>query len=245
MPKLFVGNWKMYVKDDEAAVLAQGYAEASAGATCDAAVAPSFTALERVAEALKGSRVALAAQDVFWMEKGAYTGEISAPILADLGVRFVIAGHSERRALFDETDEAVAKKTVAVLRAGMIPIVCVGETAEEKAGGQREEVIRRQLEAVFDLAAPAPDAPMIVAYEPRWAIGTGAACAPEEAVVVHRLIRELAADHQGMRVLYGGSVDSTNVASYVSQPEIDGVLVGGASVKIEEVRAMLAAISAF
>lgn len=244
MRKLFMANWKMTLTDDEAASLASEFAEAAVGAKCDVAVAPTFTALHAVKEVLHGSSVDLAAQDVFWEEKGAFTGEVSPAMLAELGVRLVIVGHSERRTL-GETDEIVSKKTAAVRAAGMVPVICVGETAEERAAGRRDEVVRRQVEAAL-AAAPSADEPVVVAYEPRWAIGTGMPCDPGDAAAAHRLVRALISEHHGedaqphLRVLYGGSVDAASLASYVALREVDGVLVGGASAKIEQVKAMLA-----
>lgn len=236
MPKLFVGNWKMYLSDDEAVALAGAYGEAARGASCEVAVAPSFTALERVAAVLKGESVALAAQDVHWEEKGAFTGEVSAAALSALGVRYVIIGHSERRAL-GESDVAVAKKVRAVSGCGLVPIVCVGETADEKSAGRRDAVVRTQLEAA--MAGLAPEGPCVVAYEPRWAIGTGVACEPEDAFPVLAMIRGIVG--AGRRVLYGGSVDAGNLARFVGEGGFDGVLVGGASVKPDQVPALLKA----
>jgi triosephosphate isomerase len=236
MPKLFFANWKMYLSDDEAVALAGVYAETSRSAGCEVAVAPTFTALERVAEALKGGPVALGAQDAFWEEKGAYTGEVSVPMLAALGVRYVILGHSERRAHFGETDEIVAKKAKAVSAHGLVPVICVGETAEEKAAGRREEIVLAQLKAAEGLSAE-----LVVAYEPRWAIGTGVACAPEDAFSVLKAIR--ATVGAGTRVLYGGSVDAANLGGFIVDDGFDGVLVGGASAKREQVAGMIAVFS--
>jgi triosephosphate isomerase len=236
MPKLFFANWKMYLSDDEAVALAGVYAEASRSAACEVAVAPTFTALERVAAALKGASVALGAQDAFWEEKGAYTGEVSVPMLAALGVRYVILGHSERRAHFAETDEIVAKKAKAVAAHGLVPVICVGETAEEKAAGRREEIVLAQLKAAEGLPSD-----LVVAYEPRWAIGTGVACAPEDAFSVLKAIRATVGAEA--RVLYGGSVDAANLAGFVGAEGFDGVLVGGASAKEEQVAKMIAVFS--
>ncbi len=235
MSKLFVGNWKMVLSDDAAVALAEAYVPAAKDAACETAVAPSFTALERVSKAIEGSKVALAAQDVFWASAGAYTGEISAPMLAALGVKYVIVGHSERRAL-GETDEMVAKKAAAVSQAGLVPIVCVGETAEEKAAGRREEVVRAQVAAVLS-GFPVDATNVVIAYEPRWAIGTGLACAPDEAALVHELIKSIVP----VRVLYGGSVDASNIASYLALPSVDGTLVGGASTKADQAAQLLKA----
>jgi len=248
MSKLFIGNWKMYLNDDEAVQLARGYVEAAAGLAGEVAVAPTFTAIGRVGEVLAGAPVSLGAQDVFWEVTGAYTGEVSATNLAKSGVRYVIIGHSERRQWFGETDAMVVKKVAAAIRDGLVPVICVGETAEEKAAGQREAVVERQARAVFGAVTFPETTPVVIAYEPRWAIGTGLACEPDEAVAVHGLIRGLvkAADPAAagrLKVLYGGSVNSGNITQYVARPEVDGVLVGGASTKIDEVRVMLVACS--
>lgn len=251
MPKLFIGNWKMYLTDAEAVDLARGYVEAAgANPSCEAAAAPSYTALDLVGTVLKGSPVALGAQNVFWMDRGAYTGAVSAPMLSALGVRYVIIGHSERRYLLGESDKTIVKKTAAAIRAGLVPVVCVGETIEEKSAGQREETVRRQVSASLEGVTPSAEHPVVVAYEPRWAIGTGISCHPEDVVAMHELIRAVVRERSGeesighLRVLYGGSVEAANIASFVREPSVDGVLVGGASTKIDEVRGMWSAIAA-
>lgn len=251
MPKLFIGNWKMYLTDAEAVDLARGYVEAAGSKPeCDVAAAPSYTALDRVGGVLKGSPIALGAQNVFWMDRGAYTGAVSAPMLAALGARYVIIGHSERRYLLGESDKTIAKKVAAALRSGLAPVVCVGETIEEKSAGKREETIRRQVSASLEGVTPSAELPIVVAYEPRWAIGTGVSCHPEDVVAMHELIRAVIRERAGeasmphLRVLYGGSVEAGNIASFVREPAVDGVLVGGASAKIEQVRGMLSALNA-
>lgn len=236
--KLFAANWKMYLSDDAAVALASEAADAAETANAEVVIAPGFTGLREVGLAIHGSKVALAAQDGFWEDKGAYTGEISMAALAHLEVRYVIIGHSERRQYFGETDAMVAKKTAAALKAGLTPIVCVGETKEERDAGQRDDVVRRQLKDGLT-GVDLTHANIVIAYEPRWAIGTGVACAPEDARETHRLIHTLVPD--GTRVLYGGSVDPTNIASYIAMREIDGTLVGGASTDATKLRAMLAA----
>jgi triosephosphate isomerase len=244
MPKLFAGNWKLYLTDEASVALARAYGEAARETGAEAVAAPSFTALVRVAAALAGTEVALGAQDVYWEDAGAHTGEVSPAALSALGVRYVIVGHSERRAM-GETDEAVARKAAAVLAHGMTPIVCVGETEEEKDADRREEVVRSQLRAALDGLHPTSERPVIVAYEPRWAIGTGVPCEPEEAAAVHRLIRRelevlVGEGTASVRVLYGGSVDPSNVGGFLARPEIDGVLVGGASADAGKAKAMMA-----
>jgi triosephosphate isomerase len=247
MSKLFIGNWKMYLSDEAAEALSKTYAEAAESCRADVACAPAFTALERVGRAVGKSRVALAAQDVFWIDGGAYTGEISAPMLTELGVRYVIVGHSERRAHLNETDETVAKKAKAVQTAGMVPVVCVGETAEERDGGHRDRIVRTQLETVLGQMVMTAERPVVIAYEPRWAIGTGLTCDVKDVAATHALIREIvvamkdekALEH--LRILYGGSVDGANIGQYLASPGVDGTLVGGASTKPAEVSQMLAA----
>lgn len=237
MRKIFFANWKMYLGDDEAAALARAYASGADSAAVDVAVAPGFTALERVAGVLKGSKVALAAQDAFWKDDGAFTGEVAPKQLAELGVRFVIVGHSERRAL-GETDEIVARKAAAVAADGMTPVICVGELKEERESGRAEDVVRAQLAAVLS-ALPA-EAPRLIAYEPRWAIGTGVPCEPRDVAAMHAFIRGLA---PGAPILYGGSVDPENFRSYLDLADVDGLLVGGASARTEDVRAFFEAFA--
>ncbi len=236
MRKLFFANWKMYLSDAEAETLAGTYAERAASASVDVVVAPSFTVIERVAERLKGSSVALGAQDAFWKDDGAFTGEISPKQLADLGVAYVIVGHSERRAL-GETDDVIARKAAAVAADGMTPVLCVGETKEERDAGREESVVRGQLEAVT--AAWTAERPFVVAYEPRWAIGTGTPCRPEDVVAMHAFVRQtLKARSLDARVLYGGSVNPSNMHTYLDLPDVDGLLVGGASAHPDDAHAL-------
>ena len=246
--KLFAANWKMYLSDAVAEQLARTYLDAAGGAACEIAVAPSFTALDRVARAVGHAKIGLAAQDLFWTDGGAYTGEVSAPMLKEYGVKYVIVGHSERRAYLGETDEMVAKKAQAAAAHGIIPVVCVGETKEEREAGRQDAVVRGQVEAVFAGLPLSAERPAVIAYEPRWAIGTGVPCEPKDVVMMHGLIRQTleamkngAAAH--LRILYGGSVDARNIASYVSLEAVDGALVGGASTKPEQVAPMLSAFA--
>lgn len=249
-PKLFIGNWKMYLSDAAAEQLARTYLELAEAAVLDVAVAPSFTALDRVGRALGRRKVSLAAQDVFWMDGGAYTGEVSPPMLAELGVRHVIVGHSERRAYLGETDAMAARKAKAAADAGLVPVVCVGETAEERAAGRQDAVVRSQVEAAFSGLAPSSERPAVVAYEPRWAIGSGTPCRPEDVVLMHGLIRQVIEAMKGapaaghVRVLYGGSVDPSNLMDYLDLAAVDGALVGKASTRAEDVRAMFKALTA-
>jgi triosephosphate isomerase len=238
MRKIFFANWKMYLSDADAESLARAYDEGAVSASVDVAVAPSFTVLERVARVLAASKVALGAQDAFWKDEGAYTGEVAPKQLAALGVKYVIVGHSERRAM-GETDEIVARKAMAVAADGMTPVLCVGELKEEREAGRQEEIVRTQLAAVRG-TLPA-EVPLVVAYEPRWAIGTGVACEPSDVAVMHGMIRTIVG--AATPILYGGSVDPKNFKSYLDLHDVDGLLVGGASARPDDVRAFFEAFS--
>jgi len=242
---LMAGNWKMHHTHLEAIQVVQKLSyrlEAKDYDRVEVVVIPAFTALRSVQTTIDGDRLklGLGAQNCHWEPQGAYTGEVSAPMLAKLNVRYVIVGHSERRELFGETDEIVAKKLRAVLAAGMTPILCVGETLEEREAGTTDDKVKRQIEAAFD-RLPAEDiARCVVAYEPIWAIGTGRNATPDDANATIGVIRghvqvglgETIAG--GMRILYGGSVKPGNVADLMAMPEIDGGLVGGASLDPDE-----------
>ncbi len=227
---LVAGNWKMHTTTAEAAALAAAVVRGPLPADVEVAVCPPYTALAAVARALDGSAVRLGAQDVFWEPRGPYTGEISPPMLVDLGCRYVIVGHSERRQHFGETDEAVRRKAAAALAHGLVPIVCVGERVDERDAGRTDAVVRRQVEQA---TAGLPDERvrlLVVAYEPVWAIGTGRTPTGEEAGRVAGVIRDaLGAAGEDVRVLYGGSVTPVTVSEFSGRPGIDGVLVGGAS----------------
>ena len=236
--KFVCGNWKMHKTVAEAAALVRelraGLGE-SAGAV-QVAVAPPFTALSAVGEALRGSPIELSAQDVHWEPRGAFTGEVSAPMLAEVGCRHGIVGHSERRQLFGETDETVRKKTGALLAAGLRPIVCVGETLAEREAGKTLAVVDRQVRAGLAGLPAASLAAITVAYEPVWAIGTGRTATSAQAQEVHAairgILRELAGSvADGIRIQYGGSVKPENARDLMNQPDVDGALVGGASLK--------------
>jgi triosephosphate isomerase (TIM) len=236
--KFVCGNWKMYKTQAEARDLVRALAPllADLAGRVQVAVAPPFTALAAAAEALRGGGIELAAQDVHWEAQGAFTGEVSAPMLAEVGVRHGIVGHSERRQLFGETDEAVRKKAGALLAAGIRPIVCVGETLAEREAGRTLEVVGRQVRGALAGFGPEPLAALTVAYEPVWAIGTGKTATTAQAQEVHAairaILRELAgAVADGIRIQYGGSVKPENAAELMSQPDVDGALVGGASLK--------------
>ena len=217
--------------------LARAVRDGSAGAAAEAALCVPFTALAVVAEALKGSSVRLGAQDLFWEAQGAYTGEISALQLADAGARMTIIGHSERRRLFGDTDEAVHKKLKAALAAGLEPILCVGETLDERETQKTFRVLETQLKGALVGFAPEQLARVVVAYEPVWAIGTGKTATPAQAQDAHLFIRKTCARlcgeafAAGLRILYGGSVKADNVDALMAQADLDGALVGGESLK--------------
>jgi len=236
--KFVCGNWKMFKTGPEARALIRELAplvEGMAGKV-QVAVAPPFTALAAAAEALRGTAIELAAQDVHWEAQGAFTGEVSAPMLAEVGCRHGIVGHSERRQLFGESDEAVKKKTGALLQAGLLPIVCVGETLAEREGGKTLDVVGRQVRAALTGLSVGDLARLTVAYEPVWAIGTGKTATAEQAQEVHAAIRSVLRQLGGgvadqIRIQYGGSVKPDNAAQLMGMPDVDGALVGGASLK--------------
>jgi len=206
---------------------------------CEVVVAPPFTALRAVAEAAKGSNIAIAAQDAHWDKEGAHTGDVSPTMLVEAGCTHVIIGHSERRQDHHETDESVNRKTKAALAAGLTPIVCVGELLAEREAGKTEQVLERQVQGGLAGLTPQDFSRIIIAYEPVWAIGTGRTATPEMAAQSHGFIRGLVRRQFGeglaaqVRILYGGSVKPDNVGGLMAQEEIDGALVGGASLKAE------------
>lgn len=233
---LVVGNWKMHGSRSANAALLEGLLQ-SRPLGCDVAVCVPFPYLGDTAVALAASDLRWGAQDCSAHEQGAFTGEVSAGMLAEFGCRYVIVGHSERRALHGETDAMVAAKAKAALGKGLTPIVCVGETLAQRDDGQTEAVVKRQLSAVIhELAHCAGE--MVVAYEPVWAIGTGLTATPDQAQAVHALLRaQLAAATPraaSMSLLYGGSVKPDNARSLFDQPDIDGGLIGGASLKVAD-----------
>lgn len=237
---LIAGNWKMHGTRAETERLLAALKLAMVGLTDrEVVVAPPFTALETAARLLAGSPIRLAAQNLYWELQGAFTGEISGPMLRDLGCSYVILGHSERRQYFAETDQQVAHKVKAAQRDGLLPIVCVGETLEERDRGDTLAVIRRQVRGGLHEQEKAAVAALVIAYEPVWAIGTGRTATPEQAQEVHAAIRatvaELAdqATAEAVRILYGGSVKPDNVDALMAQADIDGALVGGASLQAD------------
>jgi len=238
---VIAGNWKMHGTIAQTRGLLAGLRERLDGKALEReiVVAPPFTALPAAAEALRGSSIELGAQNVHWQTKGAFTGEISAEMLSEVGCRWAIVGHSERRQYFGETDSLVNRRTRAALAAGLRPIVCVGETLAERDGGETLAVIRRQLQAALLDVGAAGIQTLCVAYEPVWAIGTGRTATPTQAEEVHAEVRGIVAELYGedaserLRILYGGSVKPDNVDALMAQADVDGALVGGASLEVE------------
>jgi triosephosphate isomerase len=235
---LIAGNWKMHKTVGEATALAAEVREKCAAlAGAEVAVAPPFTALAAVARVLQGSSVRLAAQNCHWERAGAFTGEVSPAMLADLGCAYCIVGHSERRQLFGDTDEAVNRRVRALLDAGIRPILCVGETLAEREEGTTFRVVQDQLRRGLAGVGAADVRTLVVAYEPVWAIGTGRNATPEQAQEVHGFLRRCLAEWydagtaEATRIQYGGSVKPGNIAELMAQPDIDGALVGGASLE--------------
>jgi triosephosphate isomerase len=242
--KLIAGNWKMNGSTVANAALVQQLLEGVNQAACDIAVCVPAPYLAGVGALVKGTAIAVGAQDVSAHEAGAYTGEVSAGMLRDLAVRYVIVGHSERRQYHGETDAVVANKVQKALAAGIVPIVCVGETLSEREAGQTEEVVKRQLAAVIHTNGHCISE-IVVAYEPVWAIGTGKTASPEQAQQVHAVLRTqlhaATAHSDRVRILYGGSMNAANAAELLAQTDIDGGLVGGASLKALDFLAIIAA----
>jgi triosephosphate isomerase len=234
--RVIAGNWKMYKTIAETRAFFSAFTPLVAKSThCDIVVAPPYTAISAAAEAAKSTNITIGGQNVSWSKEGAFTGEISAPMLVEAGCRYVIVGHSERRQLFRETDDNVAKKSLMALSAGLIPIVCLGESDEERTNGLEQEVLRRQFTGGPGALTPDEFSRILIAYEPVWAIGTGKVATPEIAAAAHKFIRQCAvqqfsaAHASSLRILYGGSVKPDNVKGLMAQQELDGALVGGAS----------------
>jgi triosephosphate isomerase (TIM) len=232
----FAANWKMYKTVHEAVVFTKEFRRLIENAgKVDIVLAPPFTAIHAVAEAARNSDISVAGQDVYWEKEGAFTGEVSPAMLKEAGAEYVVIGHSERRRLFGETDQAVNRKVAAAAAAGLEPIVCIGETLDEREAGQTLAVLDRQIKDGFDGFSGSQVGALVIAYEPVWAIGTGRNASPEQAQEAHAHIRARlrawfgapAADH--CRILYGGSVKPDNIATLRAQPDVDGALVGGAS----------------
>jgi len=247
MRKPFIaGNWKMNLTTREAVTLAKKLVESLAGVTqVEIGIAPVYTVLPAVAAVVRGSNVQLLAQNLFWVDSGAYTGEVSGPMLKDAGCSHVIVGHSERRQHFGETDESVNKKLKAAFASGLVPIFCVGETLAEREQGRTFAVVERQVKGGLQDIPATDAAKIVVAYEPIWAIGTGKTATPAQAQEVHAQIRSLLARLYGqeladqVRIQYGGSVKADNIAELMQQPDLDGALVGGASLKADSFTAIV------
>lgn len=230
----------MYKTNTEAQALVNGLKEKTMPAAVEVVLCPPFTALTTVAELIKGTAIGLGAQDLFWEDEGAYTGEVSPVMLKELGCTYVIIGHSERRQYFGETDETVNKKAKAALSHSLKPIICVGESLEQREAGETNAFVAGQVEKALDGLASESILQVVIAYEPIWAIGTGRSSSGNDANEVIGLIRQTIANKFGsslaeqVRIQYGGSVKPGNIKEFMDQPEIDGALVGGASLKAED-----------
>ncbi|UCG35681.1 MAG: triose-phosphate isomerase [Candidatus Omnitrophota bacterium] len=236
---LIAGNWKMYKTINEAVELANGAKrELLDFSEVDIVLCPPFTSLDSVYEVIMDTDIKLGAQNLYWQEEGAFTGEVSPIMLKDCGCEYVIIGHSERRKYFAETDETVNKKIKTALAVGLIPIVCVGETLKERESQKTIEVVQRQLQQGLKEIAKDTFSKIVIAYEPVWAIGTGKTATPQQAQEVHKFIRDWIEDNyssdiaQKTRILYGGSVKPSNIEELMREEDIDGALVGGASLKV-------------
>lgn len=244
---LVAGNWKMNGDKAGSAALLEGIlAGMGEVKNAEVAVCPPFVLLPLAVEKLSGSAVAVGGQNLSVHDSGAYTGEISGPMLHDAGCHYVIVGHSERRSYYGENDALVAEKFSAARRHGLVPILCVGETLEEREAGDTEEVVARQLDVVIGIDGIAAFSDAVIAYEPVWAIGTGKTATPEQAQDVHRFIRDRLASHDATvaeqcRILYGGSMKPDNAVELIAQPDIDGGLIGGASLKAADFLAICTA----
>ena len=230
------GNWKMNKTAREAVQTVEDLKDRIEGVEgIEVVVFPPFTVLGVVEKVLRGSSIGVGAQNMYWEAGGSYTGEISAPMLVDLGCRYVILGHSERRQYFGESDEGINKKIKSALTFGLIPVVCVGETLKERKEGSFKRVVETQLNLCLKEVSPEEAEPMVIAYEPVWAIGTGITASSQQAEEMHSFVRELLAKLFGgdladsLRIQYGGSVKPQNIKELMREPDIDGALVGGAS----------------
>ncbi len=237
---LIVGNWKMNMDRQGAVELARGLVESKVGGDVEVGVCPPFVYLIPVYEVIKDSQIKLGAQDVYVEPKGAFTGEISPVMLKDVGCEYVIIGHSERRHIIGEGDELINKKLRSAIENGLKPILCVGEKLEERDAGNTERVVETQLAGGLDGLSAEQLKDLVIAYEPVWAIGTGRNATPEQAEEVHIFVREWVKNRFGqefaenIRIQYGGSVKPSNAYELISQPDIDGALVGGASLKVDD-----------
>jgi triosephosphate isomerase len=234
--RVMAGNWKMYKTQAETPAFFAAFNPLVAGVTdCDIVIAPPFTSIPAAVEAAKRTKIGISAQNVYWEKEGAFTGEISTGMLVEAGCRYTIIGHSERRQFFGETNETVQKKTRAALAAGLTPIVCIGEMLADREAGNTEKVIESQFKGSVSALTGEEFSRILIAYEPVWAIGTGRTATPEIAAAVHKFVRQCAAAQfsashaSGLRILYGGSVKPDNIQGLMAQEELDGALVGGAS----------------
>ncbi|MEM7783090.1 MAG: triose-phosphate isomerase [Planctomycetota bacterium] len=236
---LIAGNWKMNLNKADSIALVQGLVAASFESQAEVLVCPTHVYLDAVCEAVEDSGIVVGGQDVYFEGNGAFTGETSTSMLCDLGCQFVILGHSERRNVIGETDDLINKKMLAALEAGLTPVLCVGELLEQRESGQTMDVVRSQLEGSLANVTEQQMQNVVIAYEPVWAIGTGKTATPEQAQAVHADIRKLISERynsdvaEATRILYGGSVKPANAAELLTQPDIDGALVGGASLTVE------------
>jgi triosephosphate isomerase (TIM) len=244
--RVIAGNWKMFKTQAETRAFFSAFAPlVAASKHCDIVIAPPFTAIPAAVEAAKNTQIAISAQDVYWEKEGAFTGEISTSMLVEAGCRYVIIGHSERRQFFVDTDETVAKKTKAALAAGLTPIVCVGETLAHRESGQTQHICKSQFTGGPGSLTADEFSRILIAYEPVWAIGTGRTATPEIAAEVHRFLRQCAAERfsatlaAALRILYGGSVKPDNIQGLMAQEELDGALVGGASLDAKSFAAIV------
>lgn len=245
---IIAGNWKMHKTCSEAKALASGLAlELKDYTWAEVVLCPPSTAISTVGTAIAGSELGLGAQNLYWEKEGAFTGEVSPPMLQDLGCTYVILGHSERRGYFHETDEDVAKKARAALDHSLRPIICVGETLQQREENQVEAVVGGQVKQALSLVKAAEAENIVIAYEPIWAIGTGRSSSAEDAQNVIGFIRKTIAEVLGaeasekVRIQYGGSVKPENINQYMAEPDIDGALVGGASLAVEQFTQLLEA----
>src|SRR5579885_2624327 len=243
---VIAGNWKMYKTQAEAREFFAALKPLVASAAhCEIVVAPPFTGIAACVEAAKGSAIGIAAQDVYWQNEGAFTGEVSPRMLVEAGCRAVIIAHSERRQFFGETDESANRKVKAALAEGLTPIVCVGEMLADREAGNTKKILEKQFRGSLAALTGAECSRIILAYEPVWAIGTGRTATPEIAAEAHQFLRHLASlaftaeDAASLRILYGGSVKPENVKGLMAQAEIDGALVGGASLNAQQFAAIV------
>ncbi len=248
--RFIAGNWKLNLSLAEGTALVQGLAKALAAdpraKTAEFAVFPTALAVKTIADAAKGTQVGVGAQNLHWEEKGAFTGEISASFIKDTGATYVLIGHSERRQYFGETDQTVNKRIKAALGQGLVPILCVGETLPERDAGRLQDVLRTQLTGATAGLTAQQLATLVIAYEPVWAIGTGRTATSAQAQEAHAFIRSVVrqaygALADGIRIQYGGSVKADNAKELLGQPDVDGALVGGASLKLADFAAICAA----